>query len=66
MTPLAGSALKPFANYIRLRDLTPTRFRLNIRHERFWQSHRESFHALNCITNQAGTQYTHRFARKFA
>ena len=36
--------LEPFANYIRLRDIAPVRFRLNIRHQWFRQSYRKAFH----------------------
>src|SRR5216683_7914298 len=43
-SPLAGSALQPFAYYIGLRDLAPARLRLDVGHQGLGQSHRESLH----------------------
>src|SRR6266851_802083 len=48
-SPLAASALEPFANYIGLRDLAPARFRLDVGHQRLGQSHGESLHGLSVL-----------------
>ena len=49
MAALPGRTLEPFANYIRLRDLAPARFRLNVRYQRLRQSYRESLHATSVL-----------------
>ena len=49
MAALPGRTLEPFANYIRLRDLPSTRFRLNVRHQWLRQSYRESLHETSVL-----------------
>ena len=49
MAALPGRTLEPFANYIRLRDSTSVRFRLNVRHQGLRQSYRESLHETSVL-----------------
>src|SRR5713101_8490749 len=58
-SPLAASALEPFANYIGLRDLAPARFRLDVCHQWLGQSYGESLHAsVYYISDSAARQAT--------
>ena len=49
MAALPGRTLEPFANYIRLRDPAPARFRLNVRYQWLRQSYRESLHETSVL-----------------
>jgi hypothetical protein len=49
MATLPGRTLEPFANYIRLRDPAPARFRLNVRYQWLRQSYRESLHETSVL-----------------
>src|SRR6266481_2014677 len=48
-SPLAASALEPFAYYVGLRDLAPARFRLDVGHQGLGQSYGESLHCLSVL-----------------
>jgi hypothetical protein len=49
MAALPGRTLEPLANYIRLRDPAPARFRLNVRYQWLRQSYRESLHETSVL-----------------
>ena len=72
MAALSGATLEPFANYIRLRDPAPVRFRLNVRYQWLRQSYRESLHETSvlhlwqmCKTSHVNFRTTDRSCRSW-